>query len=94
MTTENIPVSSQMAPHSQEAEEAVLGSVLINPDAFYEVAAFLVADDFFLLRNSWVWEAMMRLHERSEIIEYLTVIEELRSQGRLNDIGGAAYITY
>jgi replicative DNA helicase len=83
-----------MAPHSQEAEEAVLGSVLINPDAFYEVAAFLIAEDFFLLRNSWVWEAMVRLNERSEVIEYLTVIEELRSQGRLNDIGGAAYITY
>lgn len=94
MTTDNIPVSSQMAPHSQEAEEAVLGSVLINPDAFYEVAAFLIAEDFFLLRNSWVWEAMVRLNERSEVIEYLTVIEELRSQGRLNDIGGAAYITY
>lgn len=94
MTTDNIPVSSQMAPHSQEAEEAVLGSVLINPDAFYEVAAFLIAEDFFLLRNSWVWEAMVRLNERSEVIEYLTVIEELRSQGRLTDIGGAAYITY
>src|SRR5690606_16865729 len=40
------------------------------------------------------WEAMSRLHERGELIDYLTVIEELRSQDRLDDIGGAAYITY
>lgn len=86
--------SPQMAPHSQEAEEAVLGSVLINPDAFYEVASFLTPDDFFLLRNSWVWEAMLRLHERNEIIDYLTVTEELKSQERLADMGGMAYITY
>ncbi len=92
--TDTLPFSSQMAPHSQEAEEAVLGSVLINPDAFFEVAAFLTADDFFLLRNSWVWEAMTRLNERNEIIEYVTVTEELRNQGRLNDIGGLAYVTY
>lgn len=83
-----------LAPHSQEAEESVLGSVLINPDAFIEVAEFLRAGHFFIARNGWIWEAMCRLYKRGEIIDYLTVIEELRSQNRLEDIGGAAYITY
>jgi len=83
-----------MAPHSVEAEEAVLGSVLLNSDSLFEVASFLQPDDFFIVRNSWVWEAILRLHERNEQIDYVTVVEELRQQGRLDDIGGAAYITY
>ena len=84
----------RMAPHSVEAEEAVLGSVLLNSDSLFEVASFLQPDDFFIVRNSWVWEAILRLHERNEQIDYVTVVEELRQQGRLDDIGGAAYITY
>jgi replicative DNA helicase len=83
-----------MAPHSVEAEEAVLGSILINPEALFEVASFLQTDDFFIVRNSWVWEAIQRLHDRGEQIDYVTVVEELRQQERLDEVGGAAYITY
>jgi len=72
----------------------VLGSVLLNSDSLFEVAPFLQPDDFFIVRNSWVWEAILRLHERNEQIDYVTVVEELRQQGRLEEIGGAAYITY
>ncbi|GIK62934.1 MAG: replicative DNA helicase [Chloroflexota bacterium] len=83
-----------LAPHSQEAEEALLGAILINNDALFEVASFLRADDFFFLRNQYVWEAMMRLQERNEVIDSLTLIEELRNQGRLDSIGSGSYITY
>lgn len=83
-----------LAPHSQEAEEAALGAVLINNDALLEVAAFLRADDFFFLRNQYVWEAMMRIQERNEVIDNLTLMEELRNQNRLDAIGGASYLTY
>lgn len=85
---------SQLAPHNREAEEAVLGAVLINSEVFYEVSSFLGADDFFILRHSWIWEAIERLVERNEVIDYITVVEELRAQNRLEDVGGAAYITY
>lgn len=84
----------RMVPHSVEAEEAVLGSVIINPDALYDVAGFLQADDFFIVKNAWVWEAMIRLYNREEEIDYVTVIDELKSQDRLTEIGGAAYVTY
>ncbi|NDJ78317.1 MAG: replicative DNA helicase [Chloroflexi bacterium] len=83
-----------MAPHSVEAEEAVLGSILINPEALFDVAAFLQPDDFFIVRNGWVWEAIMNLHHNDEEIDNLTVIEELRRQERLEEVGGPAYITY
>jgi replicative DNA helicase len=82
------------APHSKDAEEALLGSVLINPESYYEVAAFLSPPDFFILRNGWLWAAMERLQERGEVIDYLTLIEELRSQDRLDEVGGSAYIAY
>ena len=88
MSQDTSPVRpDRMAPHSIEAEEAVLGSILINPEALYEVAAFLQPDDFFIVKNSWVWEAMLRIQERNEKIDYLTVVEELRQQGRLQEIG-------
>lgn len=84
----------EIAPHSQQAEEAVLGPVLINPDAFLEVNGFLTSEDFFILRNGWIFEAMERLHHRGDQISFLSVCEELRHQNRLDDIGGSAYVNY
>jgi replicative DNA helicase len=83
----------QMVPHSREAEEAVIGAVLINPEAYYDVAQFLQPDDFFIHRNQWVWQAFIALHDRNEAIDFVTVTEELDQMGHLADIGGAAYIT-
>lgn len=68
-----------LAPHSVEAEEAVLGSVLINPGWMVELASIVRPDDFFIVRHRWVWEAMATLHERREPIDYLTVTHELES---------------
>ena len=82
-----------MVPHSREAEEAVIGAVLINPEAYYDVAQFLQPDDFYIHRNQWIWQAFIALHDRSEAIDFVTVTEELDQMGHLADIGGAAYIT-
>ncbi|MBN2304011.1 MAG: replicative DNA helicase [Anaerolineae bacterium] len=95
MSQDSTPIRpDRMVPHSVEAEEAVLGSILINPEALFDVASFLQADDFFIVRNAWVWESIVRLQERNEQIDYVTIVEELRQQERLEEIGGAAYITY
>jgi replicative DNA helicase len=80
-------------PYSQEAEEAVIGAVLINPNSFLTVASFLKADDFYLLRHSYVWQAMQRLHERKEPIDNITLGKELEDLGMLNEVGGHAFIT-
>jgi replicative DNA helicase len=84
--------ADQLAPHSIEAEEAVLGAILINPDALYEVLSFLRAEDFFIVRHAWIWEATLQLHERRDPIDYLTIVSELEQTGRLAEVGGAAYI--
>src|SRR5512137_2339638 len=83
----------QMVPHSREAEEAVLGAVLINPETYFEVSQFLRPDDFYIQRHRWLWESFMSLHERRAPIYFLTVVEELYQNGLLNDIGGYAYIS-
>jgi replicative DNA helicase len=83
----------QLTPHNREAEEAVLGSVLVNTEIYYDVAHFLSADDFFLHRNRWIWEAFTSLQEQRLPIDLLTVGEELERQGRLDEAGGHAYLT-
>lgn len=84
----------KLAPHSSDSEEAVLGSVLINPDILLELLTFLLPEDFYIIRNSYVFQAIINVHERGEAVDYLTVIEELRTLNQLDLIGGAAYITY
>ncbi len=83
----------QIVPQSREAEEAVIGAVLINPETYYDVAQFLKAEDFYIHRHRWIWEAFTRLHERRIPIDFLTVSEELSQQGQLGEIGGPAYLT-
>ncbi len=90
------PMSSlpeQVQPHNREAEEAVLGAVLINPEVYYEIAQFLRPEDFYIVRNRWIWEAFMRLNERRTQIDYLLVIQELEQQGQIIEAGGPAYVT-
>ena len=100
MTETNLPPRSsgnggpgEGLPHNREAEEAVLGSVLVNPEVYYDVAHFLSGDDFFLHRNRWVWEAFNSLNEQRLPIDLLTVSEELGRQNRLEETGGPAYLT-
>ncbi len=82
----------QSQPHSRQAEEAVLGSILIDSEAYFNVAQFIKPDDFYIVRNRWIWEAFTRLHERRAPIDYLTVCQELEQQNQLNEVGGAAYV--
>jgi replicative DNA helicase len=83
-----------MVPHSVEAEEAVLGSLLIDPESIFRVSPFLHADDFYIVKNRWVYEACMALHERREPIDYVTVTEELEKREQLAESGGPAFISY
>lgn len=88
------PATEQpLRPHDTEAEEALLGALLINPEAYFEVAQILKAEDFFLLRHRWIWEAIARLHEQRRPVDVLTVAEELNRSGHLADVGGPAYLT-
>ncbi|RMG91684.1 MAG: replicative DNA helicase [Chloroflexi bacterium] len=82
----------RLPPHSIEAEEAVLGSLLIDPDAIFDVSSFLRPDAFYRVQNRWVYEAILSLSDRREPIDFVTLTEELRRREQLEEVGGEAYI--
>lgn len=83
-----------LAPYSQGSEEATLGSCLVDPGAFGGIAAILRPEDFFILRHSYIFDAMDRLFKRGDIIDFVSVQDELESVGRLNDVGGPGYLIH
>jgi replicative DNA helicase len=85
--------STATIPHNREAEEAVVGAVLINPEAYLDLAQFLQPEDFYIVRHRWIWEAFARLHEKRIPLDFLTISEELENAGQLAEIGGPAFLT-
>lgn len=86
-------IPSKTIPSNLEAEEAVLGSLLIDPDAIIRVASFLQAEDFYREKHGWIYQAALDLHERREPVDFVTLCDELRRREQLQEVGGAAYIT-
>ena len=81
-------IEERLPPHSVEAEEAVLGSLLIDPDAIFEVSSFLRPDAFYRAQNRWIYEAILALNERRVPLDVITLIDELRRREQLDEIGG------
>lgn len=82
-----------LAPHSVEAEEALLGSLLSDPEALVDVLGTVAADDFFIVRHGWLFETLVKMYEARESIDTISVADALRRAGKLDDIGGPAYLT-
>jgi replicative DNA helicase len=76
--------------HDREAEEVAIGSILIAPEHLQ--GSDLQPGDFHIDRNRWSWEAIRKLEARKQEIDYLTVCKQLEADGRLDDIGGPAYL--
>jgi len=83
-------MTSQLPPQSSEAEESVLGAILIDGDAITEVSETLKASDFYKPANSKVYAAVLSLYELRQPIDILTVSEELERRGQIEEIGGRA----
>lgn len=93
MTPQDQNDELRIVPQSREAEEAVIGSILINPGAYYDVAEILEADDFYIHRHRWIWDAFTALQKSNTPIDSLTVVEHLARKDQLTQLGGPAYIT-
>jgi replicative DNA helicase len=84
----------KLPPHDIEAEEAVIGSLLIDPDAVLKVAVSLKAEDFFSETNRVIYHACLALYQRNEVINQITLAHELMRQDNLEQIGGAAFLSH
>src|SRR3990170_3758901 len=85
--------AEKLPPHDIEAEEAVIASLLVDPEAIYRVAPTLKPEDFFREKNAWAFEACLALWGRNQSINQITVAHELARRGRLEEVGGAAYLS-
>jgi replicative DNA helicase len=84
----------RVLPHDIETEEALIGSLLIDPEAILKVASFLKSEDFYSPTNQCVYRACLSLYQRNEAINQITVAHELARQNKLEQTGGAAYLSH
>lgn len=68
----------KMAPHSVEAEEATIGAAIISPDCVPMLLDIVEPEDFFIVRNAWIWEAIRNLSLRDAPIDYVSILDELQ----------------
>jgi len=83
----------KIPPHNKEAEEAVLGGILIDKDAVLSVAESLRAEHFYNELNGVIYEAMLNLYEQRKPIDLLTLGNALKRKKGFKEVGGANYLT-
>jgi replicative DNA helicase len=87
-----VPEPGQEPPHNLEAEEAVLGAVLASGRLLVEVAALVEEADFYRPAHRIIWRAMLRLADRDQPTDPVTVLGELDDSGELADVGGGPFL--
>jgi replicative DNA helicase len=83
----------KILPQARDLEEAVLGAILIEKDAISYVSDILKPESFYVDAHAIIYKAIQSLFSRSQPIDLLTVSEELRNNGQLENIGGAYYLS-
>src|SRR5215213_28082 len=86
------PAYERVPPHNVEAEESVLGSMLLSKDAIAEVLELLREEDFYRPAHRTVFRSVPELYGHGDAVDAVTVQEELRRNGALADIGGAPFL--
>ncbi len=86
--------AEKLLPHNLEAEEAVVGSILIDSDSFVKVAHAIKPEDFYREKNQMCFAACLALFQRGEAIDQVTVARELSLAGQLEAAGGMAYLSH
>jgi replicative DNA helicase len=85
--------AARVPPQAVEVESAVLGAMLIEKEAISKVLDILDESSFYKPAHQKIYDAMVGLFERSEPVDVVTTVEELRRRGTLETVGGPAYIT-
>ncbi len=92
MVNELIDKLDKLPPQNLEAEQSVLGSLLIDKDAIIRIADIIKPDDFYKETHGMIFEAMLELYEKREPIDVLSLSNRLQEHGQLETIGGRSYL--
>jgi replicative DNA helicase len=84
----------RMPPHSPQAEESTLGSLLIDKDAIVKIADWLGVDDFYQGKHVKIYQAMLDVYSQGEPIDVLSVINRLKEKQQLQEVGGDVAVTH
>ncbi len=79
-------------PHSTDAERTVLGAILLDPEAIIKVSDLLKAEDFYDPVHRLIYQAVLELHERHEVIDFVTVSSKLSDSKHVQQVGGTAFL--
>ncbi|WP_430789591.1 replicative DNA helicase [Virgibacillus flavescens] len=80
-------------PHNIEAEQAVIGAIFLEPEAFSSASELLLPEDFYRASHQRIYETMMKLSDKGEPIDLVTVTTSLSNAKTLDEIGGVSYLT-
>ncbi|MEN9622083.1 MAG: hypothetical protein RLZZ67_517 [Candidatus Parcubacteria bacterium] len=83
----------RVPPQSIEAEQALLGSICLRPEAIHEVTDVVREEDFYSDKHRVIWQAMMSLTSKGNPIDLISLSSKLRDEGSLDRVGGASYLS-
>ena len=83
----------RMLPHNLEAEQGVLGSIIIDPEVLPGVVDVLRAEDFYRDAHRILYEVILSLYQRREPADFITICDALEQREKLDDVGGPGYVT-
>ncbi|MDP9358369.1 MAG: replicative DNA helicase [Chloroflexota bacterium] len=83
----------RLPPHNLEAEQSVLGSLLIDRDAIIKIASYVKPEDFYQGANGTIYQAIVDLYNRREPTDFITLSDELARRDKLDHVGGVAYLS-
>ncbi len=85
--------NDRIPPHNIEAEQSVIGAIFLEPDAFSTASELLMPEDFYRASHQRIFAAMLKLSDRGEPIDVVTVTTYLNNLKQLEEVGGVAYLT-
>ena len=80
-------------PQAPDIEEAVLGALMLDPEAVVDVVSTLVPECFYKQENRKIYNAIVQLSQANKAIDIYTVAEQLKANGDLDEVGGAVFLT-
>jgi len=79
-------------PYNDQAERALIGSVLLYPAAYFEITKHINVGDFYIIKNQFIWKAIDKLVKSHSNVDLLTITTELETNNNLSEVGGSNYL--